>query len=272
MDTIGLLKRHIPALPAAEANTGIFYLSGVSVLLQNGNYGLVSFLNEIGINVLSKNYFGDADFLTLNKAELFTVNGYSVFSVDNMELYGSLCISDIIYGLYRGELDMNSSEIVSILREMDEEFFTKFGAESKLKLLLIGGASILLGYGGSRQTMELDFYEKYTSSRVSYLKNKFPIHFVDEDVLLLHPDAMNRLQRIGLEFKSFELFILSPVDLAVSKIRRLVERDLEDIQFLMENKFINREELFSVLSDLKGQYPGQNYDKLKEFLNERNIS
>ena len=266
MDTIEYLKQQVALFPVTELNSEIIYLQGVTVLTKNIEYSEVLLLNHCGINIISKVYLKDFNSLLNKKLKVADLNGYSIFEIDEAALYAILYLLDTLYNPYRGEYDMNAGEIFNILKEMDDEFSVKFKVDVKIKLLLIGGASILIGYGGTRQTMDLDFYEAYTTSRLSYLKNRFPIHFVDEEVLLLHPKATERMVKVEEIFKSFEIFLLSPIDLAISKIRRLEDKDLEDIKFLMENKYTDKDELFSSLNELKGKFPIGNLYKLEEYL------
>lgn len=76
---------------------------------------------------------------------------------------------------------------------------------------------------------------------------------------LLHPDHRDHAgewEGIGNEERLVRLFVLAPVDLAVSKLSRFSPQDREDILALASNRLVNAEQLRRQASEALDYYVG----------------
>lgn len=115
-----------------------------------------------------------------------------------------------------------------------------------IAMYLAGGLAVHY-YCGSRYTNDIDasFSQRLLLPAkelvASYLNNELkpePLYFdanYNPDFALMHPDHRERAAEwpgLGNEKRKIKLFVLSPVDLAVSKLARHSEQDREDIAAL----------------------------------------
>lgn len=121
------------------------------------------------------------------------------------------------------------------------------------RLTLIGGAALAL-LGSSRPTLDLDFigddlHPSKLHRAVQDLARQF--HIQAEAVPLerfvpLPPGSEQRTIRIG-QFGNLEVFVADPYAIALSKLDRGLDTDLDDLLFLLNNGYVTLEELERLL-------------------------
>jgi hypothetical protein len=125
-----------------------------------------------------------------------------------------------------------------------------------IRLYVAGGAALHLLVGGrvsmdidgvfSRRVviaddLEVSYRDPDGRARVLYLDRNY-----NDTLGLMHEDAQKDSQRLdlpGLDGKVVEVRLLSPLDLAVSKLARFSEQDREDIRRLAEEGLVDARRL-----------------------------
>jgi Nucleotidyltransferase of unknown function (DUF6036) len=129
------------------------------------------------------------------------------------------------------------------LRELFEQLEQRLALNQPLAVYLAGGMAVHL-YTSSRVTTDVDaefgarvllpndLMVEITledgTAQVVYLDTNYNASFA-----LLHEDYLDDSIALDLGLQHIQLFVLSPVDLAVSKIARWADNDREDVQALV---------------------------------------
>ncbi len=143
--------------------------------------------------------------------------------------------------------------LIEVLHEMEE--VTKLFKLEPFDIYLMGGSACMLGEYTTRATMGVDFVDlgypaKY--GKVFVLLRDYDM--LEYESTLLSPTYKERAIKLE-EFKYINVYILSKEDVAVSKIIRLAEKDIEDLNQIIPkcdkkklneiiNEIINRDDLF----------------------------
>ena len=125
----------------------------------------------------------------------------------------------------------------SFLQELDKS------VQEEVRLNCMGGFVVTLVYGFSRTTGDLDILEIGPSTaarsmlelgmRGGALHKKYRIYLDRVGVANVPEDYEDRLTEIFPKvFQHLRLFALDPYDLALSKLERNIERDIEDVKYL----------------------------------------
>ena len=148
------------------------------------------------------------------------------------------------------------------------EEVTKLFKLEPFDIYIIGGSACILGEYTNRATLDIDFvdlgYPAKYGKAFALLRD---YDMLEYQSTILSPTYKDRAVKLG-EFEFINVFILSKEDVVVSKIIRLAEKDIEDLDQIMPNcdkkilntiinEIINREDLFD--------------SKKKEFINKLNI-
>lgn len=142
-------------------------------------------------------------------------------------------------------------------------------ARFPVRMYIAGGAALHL-LTGERVTEDIDasfsqrvlFNEEIEVSyrdpdgraRLMYLDRNY-----NDTLGLLHGDAYRDSQPVdipGVDRKLIEVRVLSPVDLAVTKLARLTDQDREDIQLLARNALIDSDSLRKRAEEALAGYVG----------------
>ncbi|MCT4566633.1 MAG: DUF6036 family nucleotidyltransferase [Maledivibacter sp.] len=123
-------------------------------------------------------------------------------------------------------------------------------------MYFLGGSACILGGHSDRATRDFDFIDLNYSAKLG----KVFVHLRDFDMLeyestLISPKYQERAIMLE-QFKYLNIYILSIEDIIVSKIIRMQEKDLQDIDILMKradkilinqiiNEVMNRNDLFN---------------------------
>lgn len=148
---------------------------------------------------------------------------------------------------------MIRDNLIEVLHEMEE--VTKLFNLEPFDIYIIGGSACMLGEYTTRATLDVDFVDLGYPSKYG----KVFVLLRDYDMLeyestILSPTYKERATKME-EFKYINVYILSKEDVAISKIIRLAEKDLEDLEQIIPNcnkeilnsiidEVINREDLF----------------------------
>ena len=148
---------------------------------------------------------------------------------------------------------MIRDNLIEVLHEMEE--VTKMFKLEPFDIYIIGGGACILGEYTSRATMDIDFIDLGYPAKYG----KAFVLLRDYDMLeyqstILSPSYKERATKLD-EFKYINVYILSKEDVVVSKIIRLAEKDIEDLDQIVPkcnkdllnniiNEVINRDDLF----------------------------
>ncbi|MDY6904328.1 MAG: DUF6036 family nucleotidyltransferase [Thermodesulfobacteriota bacterium] len=99
-------------------------------------------------------------------------------------------------------------------------------------LILIGAASLIVKYNLKRATNDIDIMDtgipRGHISGLGTLLAQLGYHVVSDAIVHLHPDYLERLEQVTQK-GNVSVLSLGPYDLAISKISRGLERDIDDI-------------------------------------------
>lgn len=148
---------------------------------------------------------------------------------------------------------MIKDNLVEVLHEMEE--VTKLFKLEPFDIYIIGGGACILGEYTTRATLDIDFVDlgypaKY--GKVFTLLRDYDM--LEYQSTILSPKYKERATKLK-EFKYINVYILSKEDVAVSKIIRLAQKDIEDLNQIIPNcnkkilndiiqEVLNREDLF----------------------------
>lgn len=158
-------------------------------------------------------------------------------------------------------------------------FFTILGARANqpAELYLFGGSAVVL-IGGPRHTADIDF----TCRAPNLAEWQALIQIVAAELgldaeesapaefLPLPADAEQRHQFIG-QYGSLRVYIFDPYSLAVMKIDRAFESDIEDVRYLLQAGTLELTQLATCIEDVAQRYDEprklrQNFALLKRSL------
>ena len=143
--------------------------------------------------------------------------------------------------------------LIEVLHEMEE--VTRMFKLEPFDIYIIGGGACVLGEYTTRATMDIDFvdlgYPAKYGKAFALLRD---YDMLEYQSTILSPTYKERATKLD-GFKYINVYILSKEDIAVSKIIRLAEKDIEDLNQIIPNcdkgllnsiicEIISREDLF----------------------------
>lgn len=148
---------------------------------------------------------------------------------------------------------MIRDNLIEVLHEMEE--VTKLFELEPFNIYIIGGSACILGEYTTRATLDIDFVDlgypaKY--GKVFALLRDYDM--LEYQSTLLSPTYKKRAVKLE-EFRYINVYILSKEDVAISKIIRLADKDIEDLNQIIPKcdkrvlkniiqEILNREDLF----------------------------
>ena len=148
---------------------------------------------------------------------------------------------------------MIKDNLIEVLHEMEE--VTKLFKLEPFDIYIIGGGACILGEYTTRATMDIDFVDLGYPAKYG----KVFVLLRDYDMLeyqstILSPTYKERAIKLN-EFKYINVYILSKEDVVISKVIRLADKDIEDLNQIIPNcnkkvlneiidEIINRDDLF----------------------------
>jgi len=151
------------------------------------------------------------------------------------------------------QLDEPFKTLYSILKEAEPTI------TGRVEIILVGGAAMLLAKAGQRVTDDIDILS--SSRGIEQLKKAFkhPLQIVPESFLCLHPDyrqACEYVRELSLPPK-IRVYRLSPLDLAISKLSRFLEVDIQDIEAILKKEKISKAKLLRRYATARAYYTNQ---------------
>lgn len=168
---------------------------------------------------------------------------------------------------------MIKNNLLQVLHEMEE--VTKLFNLQPFEIYIIGGSACVLGEYTTRATLDVDFVDlgypaKY--GKVFALLRDYDM--LEYESTILSPSYKKRAIKLE-EFKYINVYILSKEDVAISKIIRLADKDIEDLEQIIPkcNKKILNDVIEEVLnrSDLFESKKSEFEKKLKIFREKYNV-
>jgi len=131
--------------------------------------------------------------------------------------------------------------------------------QTPVKAYLTGGGAVHY-YCNSRVSDDVDLIMQYAVNVPSdlfvvWLNDKGTLeqvhydHTYNSTLGLMHEDYEDRAVHMITIDEKFEINLLSPVDLIISKLIRFAQNDDEDIQNIIKTGKVNKDELFELASD-----------------------
>jgi hypothetical protein len=127
---------------------------------------------------------------------------------------------------------MNIREnLTRILDEM--ESVVKLFAIEPFDIYFLGGAACVLGGYTENATRDFDFVDlNYSSNMGKVFAILRDYDMLEYESTILAPDYKDRAKKVD-RYTGFNAYVLSPEDIVVSKIIRLGEKDIQDIDDLI---------------------------------------
>lgn len=141
-----------------------------------------------------------------------------------------------------------SPDLVSPWKDFLEELDALL--DEPIELHCIGGFALVAAYGVPRSTNDLDYFSLVPRNRVSDLEQiagegsalarKYKVHVHHAAVASVPESYAERITELFLgRFKNIRLFVLDPYDVALSKLTRNVERDRQDVEYLVKTHHLD---------------------------------
>lgn len=127
---------------------------------------------------------------------------------------------------------MLKTSLINTIRDMEE--VAKLFQIEPFEIYFLGGAACVLGNYSDRATKDFDFIDQLYEARlgkVFVMMRDFDM--LDYETTILSPGYKARAKRLS-DFEYLKVYILSMEDIIVSKIIRLEEKDIEDIDILIQ--------------------------------------
>ncbi len=156
-----------------------------------------------------------------------------------------------------------------------EKVAEAFGIEP-FDLYLLGGAACILGGYTERATRDFDFIDlDYSSELGRAFVQLREFDMLDYESTILSPEFKKRAVKLK-KYQYINVFLLSPEDIIVSKIIRMEQKDIDDINKLIliaDKRLLNRiiEEVLS-RKDLYETKKAQFLERLPQFRGRYHVS
>lgn len=168
---------------------------------------------------------------------------------------------------------MLRDNILEVLHEMEE--VTKLFKLDPFDIYLIGGGACILGEYTSRATLDIDFIDLgYPSKYGKIFALLRDYDMLEYESTLLSPTYKERAIQLE-QFKYINVYILSKEDIVVSKIIRLANKDIEDLDQIIpkcDKNIIN--EIIKQILDREDLYESKKEEfkrKLERFKEKYNV-
>ena len=144
--------------------------------------------------------------------------------------------------------DLATEEIQDFLNQLSKQYTQPF------KLYLLGGSALCF-LGSPRRTVDIDFFvetssvefENIVEAVARELQLEIEVIAIDE-FIPLPADTTTRHRALG-NYGSIEVFIFDPFSIALSKLARGFESDVQDVLFLLQIGIIEIDVLTKFVED-----------------------
>lgn len=205
---------------------------------------IISAILPMGLDVLCLNHIDTIGKIGNKLGYICLTNFLPIFIDKNM---------NEVYNTSESEVNMIKDNLLEILHEMED--VTKLFKLEPFEIYIIGGSACILGEYTTRATLDIDFVDlgypaKY--GKVFTLLRDYDM--LEFQSTILSPNYKKRALKLE-EFKYINVFVLSKEDIAISKIIRLANKDIEDLDEIIPkcnkellnmiiDEVLNREDLF----------------------------
>ncbi|MDO8538612.1 MAG: DUF6036 family nucleotidyltransferase [archaeon] len=168
-------------------------------------------------------------------------------------------------------MHIENKQLLDFLEEIDKEL------DFRIELIAVGGTAMTL-LNLKPSTIDVDFdlsfeHKKLFQSALKKIPHGFKLDLFSNGLIFsqqLPEDYKKKIIPIKAKFKNIELFALHPLDIVVSKIGRLNERDEEDIRDCIKKFKITKNQVMKRAKQVDYIGREQNYQinlkfALKEF-------
>jgi len=141
-------------------------------------------------------------------------------------------------------MQIKKDKLISFLKEIDNEL------GSEIKLIAVGGTAMTL-LGLKRSTIDVDFDLSEEDSKVLKRTLEIVPHGFRVDIFTnglifsqqLPDNYLDNAIPIKVDFRSIKLYVLNPIDIVVTKIGRLDDRDMGDIKACITRCKLEKEKI-----------------------------
>lgn len=144
---------------------------------------------------------------------------------------------------------MIKDNLLEVLHEMEE--VTKLFKLEPFEIYIIGGSACILGEYTTRATLDIDFVDlgypaKY--GKVFVLLRDYDM--LEYESTILSPTYKQRAIKLE-DFDYINVYILSKEDIVISKIIRLEQKDLEDLEQIIPK--CDKDKLNTIIEEVLGR-------------------
>lgn len=156
---------------------------------------------------------------------------------------------------------MDKQELIEVLRNLDRRL------SSECDLILAGGAAMILHFGATRVTRDVDALllrgdvaELRQAIVLVSQEQNLPNNWMSDAVKgfsdILAPDFYHRLTPLELSFEHLRLYVLGLPEQVALKVVALREQDLEDLELLLpQMSEADREVLVGIMATWESSDP-----------------
>ena len=136
------------------------------------------------------------------------------------------------------------TQLIELLEEFDKDL------DGEIRLIAVGGTAMTL-LNLKTSTIDIDFdlsksdYSVFDKTQ-KRIPHGFRIDLFEGGLIFtqqLPPDYVEKAVQMPYSFKKIKLLALAPLDIVVTKIGRLNERDRQDIKSCIEKKGVTKEQI-----------------------------
>jgi hypothetical protein len=120
-----------------------------------------------------------------------------------------------------------ADDILEVIADVDKKLDVAGLKEGDyIPVILVGGAAVLLSHKGKRFTHDVDALNTRSIRGLGSIVEK--LHVVSDSIACLHPGYIDRIIK-QQTLKYIEVYTLNPIDIAISKTGRGLEKDFYDL-------------------------------------------
>lgn len=146
------------------------------------------------------------------------------------------------------ERGIGADKLKAVIRNLDDA--AKRAGIKKLKVIICGGLAVIAYGMTNRQTLDIDAEVDSDFRVIERLKKnlKLPAELTTDisrwSMVDIPPGYRERTVRLDIvKTKNIKVFLLSPIDLIISKLRVFRDKDIEDAIYLVKKFKIKKSEI-----------------------------
>jgi hypothetical protein len=169
---------------------------------------------------------------------------------------------------------MDKHELAEILQQLDKRLSSPFD------LVVVGGAAMILHFGASRATRDIDVLvlkgnatELREAAKAIAQDYNLPEDWLNDGVKgfasILPPDFHQRLSPLNFSLQHLRLYALGRPEQVAMKIVALREQDLEDLELLLPQLSLEEQQVVTKIMEHVGQFRPDWAQRIQYFLEEQ---